>query len=213
MAVCRTGKVSVAAKSLQVNHATVSRRIAALEQAIDARLFEKTESGYHLTDVGEKLLSFAEQIESVALEANEQISREASQLSGSVRIGAPEGFGSFYLAPRVPQLTEKYPGLKVELVALSRHLSLLKREADLAVSLARPKSDRLYARKLGRPQFQHILLIACPGFNPVFLSFRIRTPERLHSRCKLLHQFRGRLLFQAGIKRMFLQNFLKSRLI
>jgi DNA-binding transcriptional LysR family regulator len=69
-------------------------------------------------------------------------------VSGVVRIGAPEGFGSYFLAPRLARLAEAHPQLEIELVAISGVLSLSKREADLAVALSPPQEGRLLARKL-----------------------------------------------------------------
>lgn len=152
--VCRRGKLVHAAKSLRVDHTTVSRRIAALEQATGTKLFNKTERGYGLTRTGERLLPIAEEMENAALRAQEDVSGGTMRLSGAVRIGAPDGFGSFFLAPRLPALIDKHPDLEIDLVALPRYLSLSKREADLAVTLARPTTGRLYARKLTDYQLQ-----------------------------------------------------------
>ncbi len=152
--VARRGKLVLAAKGLRVDHTTVSRRIAALERATGTKLFDKTERGYCLTWAGERLLPVAEEMENAALRAQEDLADGSKQLSGSVRLGAPDGFGSFFLAPRLPYLTGKYPGLEIDLVALPRYLSLSKREADLAVTLARPSTGRLYARKLTDYQLQ-----------------------------------------------------------
>jgi DNA-binding transcriptional LysR family regulator len=70
-------------------------------------------------------------------------------LTGSVRIGAPEAFGTFCLAERIGELSAEHPGLSIELVATPRAFSLSKREADLAIGLSRPATGRLHARKLG----------------------------------------------------------------
>src|SRR5690606_34467620 len=71
-----------------------------------------------------------------------------SSLEGVVRIGAPDGFGVAFLAPRIGELTERHPGLRVELVPVPRAFSLSRREADIAVTLERPREGRLVARKL-----------------------------------------------------------------
>ncbi|MCP4232591.1 MAG: LysR family transcriptional regulator [Aestuariibacter sp.] len=150
----RRSKLIHAAKSLRVDHTTVSRRIAALEQATGAKLFQKTERGYTLTPSGEKLLPVAEGMENAALTIQDEISGNTLSLSGVVRIGSPDGFGSFFLAPRLPSLVESHPNLEIDLVALPRYFSLSKREADLAITLARPETGRLYARKLTDYQLQ-----------------------------------------------------------
>jgi DNA-binding transcriptional LysR family regulator len=71
-----------------------------------------------------------------------------AQLTGTVRIGAPDGFGSHFLASRLVKFTERYPDLDLQLVATARLFSLSKREADIAISLTMPKEGRIVGRKL-----------------------------------------------------------------
>ena len=148
LALCRKSKLIRAAETLRVDHTTVSRRVAALESALGTKLVEKTELGYRPTDAGEKLIPIAEQIENSALYLEDDIGGGGSQLSGPVRVGSPDGFGSFFLAPNLPKLISKHPGLEIDLVAVPRYVSLSRREADISVTLGRPTTGRLYARKL-----------------------------------------------------------------
>lgn len=148
LAVARSGRLTLAAKRLGVDHATVSRRVGALEAALEARLFERSPRGYALTDAGERLLARAEEMESAAAKLQNEIGGENLTLGGAVRIGAPDGFGTVFLAPRLPSLGQRHPDLELQLLAVPRIFSLSKREADLAVSLARPTEGRLAARKL-----------------------------------------------------------------
>jgi DNA-binding transcriptional LysR family regulator len=148
LAVARTGRLTTAAAQLSTDHATVSRRIAALEQALSARLFERSPRGSVLTPAGERLLSHVEQMENVAAKIQNDIAGSDLALSGAVRIGAPDGFGSSFLAPRIGELCRRYPGLDVQLIAMPRIFSLSKREADIAIGLTRPTEGRLVARKL-----------------------------------------------------------------
>lgn len=148
LAVARTGRLTAAARRLGADHATVSRRVAALEGALQARLFERSPRGYALTEAGERLVARAEEMESAAQRMQNEIAGEKLSLGGAVRIGAPDGFGSFFLAPRLPALGARHPDLELQLVATPRIFSLSKREADIAVGLARPTEGRLAARKL-----------------------------------------------------------------
>lgn len=148
LAVARTGKLTAAATRLRSDHTTVARRISAIEQSLGARLFDRSPTGYNLTKDGAQLLTTAEAMESLALTAQAGIGHSDLAVSGAVRIGAPEGFGSYFLAPRMAPLIEQYPGLQVELVAISGVLSLSKREAELAITLSAPSEGRLVARKL-----------------------------------------------------------------
>lgn len=148
LAVARAGRLTAAATRLGVEHSTVSRRLAALEATLGAQLFDRRPHGYALTAAGERLMVAAEGMESLALSAQGTIAGADLGVAGTVRIGAPDGFGTFFLAPRIAALAQTHPDLDIQLLAMPRVFSLSKREADLAVSLSRPKEGRLAARKL-----------------------------------------------------------------
>jgi DNA-binding transcriptional LysR family regulator len=148
LAVARTGRLTVAAKRLGVDHSTLSRRLATLEEALGAKLFDRAMSGYSLTHQGEDLLARAESMESTALAIQSDVGQGRSQVSGTVRIGTPDGFGTAFLAPVIHELTTAQPALQIDLVATPLGFSLSKREADIAISLSRPVEGRLHVRKL-----------------------------------------------------------------
>jgi DNA-binding transcriptional LysR family regulator len=148
LAVGRTGKLSAAAIKLRADHATVSRRISALEDALQVKLLERRSTGVTLTEQGQKLMQAAEAMESLALAGMADLQQSELKISGAVRIGAPEGFGSYFLAPRLGALCDRHPELEIELVAMGAVFSLSKREADIAVGLTRPEQGRLFSRKL-----------------------------------------------------------------
>jgi DNA-binding transcriptional LysR family regulator len=148
LAIARSGRLTGAAARLRVDHMTLSRRIGALEHGLDAKLFERSPQGYSLTEAGQRLLPIAEEMERLALGAHESVGGSAASLSGSVRIGSPEGFGSYFLAPRISRLTERHPQLGIQIVATSAAFSLSRRDADLVVTVGRPPSGRLQAEKL-----------------------------------------------------------------
>lgn len=161
LSVARAGRLTVAARRLGADHATVSRRITSLETALKTKLFERRPHGYQLTAQGERLLANAEAIETQALAAQSEIGGADLSLSGAVRIGAPDGFGAMFLAPRIGALAERYPELDLQLVAMSRIPSLSKREADIAISLSPPREGRIVARKLGD---YDLALYAAPAY-------------------------------------------------
>ncbi len=148
LAVARSGQLTTAAKGLKVDNATVARRIRALETALDARLFDRNPKGYSLTEVGQRLLPSAEAMETSTLEAQAQVQGRDESLEGVVRLGAPDGFGSFFLAPRIHKLARRHPKLEIQLVAMPRVFSLSKREADVSIAITRPTSGRLMIAKL-----------------------------------------------------------------
>lgn len=148
LAVARTGKLTVAARRMGIDHSTLSRRITDLEQTLQTKLFDRSVQGYILTPQGETLLASAQAMESIALGILGNVAGSSLKVAGSVRIGAPDGFGATFLAPRLGALSDAHPELRIELVTMPRIFSLTKREADIAIGLAPPREGRLHARKL-----------------------------------------------------------------
>ncbi len=148
LAVARAGQILGAARRLGVNHATVSRRVAALEGALSTKLFRRQTTGSELTPEGERFMAIAERMESEIIAARAEIAGEDQVIAGTVRIGAPDGFGVAYLAPRLGRLAQQHPDLAIQLVPVPRSFSLSRREADIAITVARPTEGRLVAAKL-----------------------------------------------------------------
>lgn len=147
--VARTQKASSAARRLGVDYTTVSRRIATLEKALGALLFEKSRStGFSLTMEGQRLLVHAETLESTLQTACEQLSDTHLAPSGQVRIGATEGFGSYFIAPQLSFFQERYPGIALEVLPVPHFVNLSRREADIAITLERPERGPYVCRKL-----------------------------------------------------------------
>lgn len=136
-----------AAGRLGVSQARLSRHIAALEDAVGARLFDRTTRGSILTPDGEALFATAERVEAEVLSGLADM-QGREEVSGTVRIGAPDGFGSAFLAPRLGRFRTAYPDLRIQLVPVPRSFSLSEREADIAVMVGRPEKGRLRVRKL-----------------------------------------------------------------
>ncbi len=148
LAVARSGRLTAAAARLAVDHSTLSRRIAALEHSLKAKLFDRSPSGYTLTDEGRRLLPIGEEMERLAIGAGEAVGGSSTSVAGTVRIGSPEGFGSYFLAPRIARLKALHPRLTVQLVAAPAVFSLARRDADIVVSVSRPPAGRLTVSRL-----------------------------------------------------------------
>ncbi len=148
LAVARAGQILGAARRLGINHATVSRRVAALEAALSTKLFRRQTTGSELTPEGERFLAIAERMETEIIAARAEIAGEDQVVAGTVRIGAPDGFGVDYLAPRLGELSALHPDLAIQLVPVPRSFSLSRREADIAITMERPTEGRLVAAKL-----------------------------------------------------------------
>ncbi|HLL30226.1 MAG TPA: LysR family transcriptional regulator [Allosphingosinicella sp.] len=148
LAVARSGRLTAAAAKLGVDHSTLSRRIGALEHALRTKLFDRSPSGYTLTDHGRRLLPIGEEMERLAIGAGEAVGGSSTSVSGTVRIGSPEGFGSYFLAPRIAGLKAQHPRLTIQLVAAPAVFSLARRDADIVISVSRPPAGRLNVAKL-----------------------------------------------------------------
>lgn len=148
LAVARTGQMLAASQRLGVNHATVARRVEGLEAGLNAKLFVRRPTGCSLTDAGTAFLASAERIEAEMLAAKAAVTDTDIRLSGTVRVGAPDGLGTAFLAPRLWRLTEDHPELVIQLVPVPRTFSLSRREADVAITVERPARGSLVSRKL-----------------------------------------------------------------
>ncbi len=148
LAVARAGQILGAAQQLGLNHATVGRQLTALEADLGAKLVERQTMGCTLTPAGDLLLKSAERVESEVLQVSSEISGARAAISGTVRIGAPDGLGNYFLARHMGKLARAHPELTIQLVPLPRTFSLSRREADIVVTLDRPKQGKLIIKKL-----------------------------------------------------------------
>ena len=140
LAVARSRTISLAGRRTGADHATVARRITALEGALGLQLFERNPRGYNLTQRGEALFGLASALEIEAVRIEETAAGQQQGLTGAVRISVPEGFGNFFLASRIGALAAAHPRLAVELITIQQIVALSRREADVAVTMTLPPS-------------------------------------------------------------------------
>ncbi|HXW25248.1 MAG TPA: LysR family transcriptional regulator [Xanthobacteraceae bacterium] len=150
LAVARAGTLAAAARRLGVNQTTVARRLAAAEKALGARLFERREGMLRPTRAGEAAIARAAQVEQEVLALERGVGGADAVAAGSVRVTAVPILANRLLIPALPRLVARHPRLRVELVGEPRNLSLTRREADVAVRLARPEAGTALARRIGR---------------------------------------------------------------
>lgn len=150
LAVGRTGSLSRAAAQLSVNHSTVLRRLAALEQRLGVRLFERLPTGYVPSAAGEELRArldpLVEQIES----AQRQLSGRDRRLSGTIRITTPDSVAHALLTPILAAFARAHPDIHLQLVVSNLFFSLSRREADVAVRPSNTPPENLLGRRVGR---------------------------------------------------------------
>ena len=154
LAAARSGAIAAAARRLRVNESTVTRRLARAEASFGTRLFLRAGGRLLPTPAGEGLLARAEAMER-ELEAAAAALGGADRLAaGRVRLTAVPMLVDRLLLPALPRLLAAHPDLELELIAEPRDLSLTKREADLALRLARPGGEqRVLARRIGSLAF------------------------------------------------------------
>ncbi|OBF48429.1 MULTISPECIES: LysR family transcriptional regulator [Mycobacteriaceae] len=148
LAVGRTGRYTTAAEELGLNHTTISRRIAALEQSIGGRLVARVAGGWELTDLGREALAAAEAVESAVRSLSvDPAGRRA--LEGVVRISATDGFSAYIVAPAAALVQRDHPGVAVEIVATTRRASQQRSGLDVEVVVGEPQVHRAEAIRLG----------------------------------------------------------------
>jgi DNA-binding transcriptional LysR family regulator len=148
LAIAATGSMQTAAQQLGVATSTVSRRIAAWEGKLGAKLVDRRSTGALLTAAGQTLSILAKDIDERMRATEAALSAADEALAGPIRLTVGDGMGEVLL-PLLAEFQRSYPKLRIELAADSRPLNLAKREADLAIRALRPKGDALIARKLG----------------------------------------------------------------
>ena len=148
LAVGRSGRYNTAAEELGLNHTTISRRIAALEQSIGGRVLARVGAGWELTDLGRDALSAAEAVESAVRSLTVDPGGRRT-LEGVVRISATDGFSAYIAAPAAAQVQRDHPNVAVEIVAATRRATQQRSGLDVEVVVGEPKVRRAKAIRLG----------------------------------------------------------------
>jgi DNA-binding transcriptional LysR family regulator len=153
----RQGTLAAAGTALKLDPTTVGRRLTKLEEGLGARLFDRTPTGYVLTEAGHRLLPRAERIEREALGVERDVAGEDQKLEGVVRLTATEMLTTRFIAPHLRRFRERYPEIQLELHCTNLDVNLARREADIALRLARPTQEDLIIKRLS---FIHLGLYA-----------------------------------------------------
>ncbi|WP_333713417.1 LysR family transcriptional regulator [Yoonia sp.] len=148
LAVARAEGLTGAAGTLKMDPSTLGRRIARLERSVGAALFVKSPQGYALTDLGARMRETAAEAERHLLRALDEGQGAADQLTGQIRIGAPDGAANFVLPQVVAAIQAQNPDLEVQILALPRVVNLSRREADMAITVSPPAAGRLTVQKI-----------------------------------------------------------------
>jgi DNA-binding transcriptional LysR family regulator len=136
LAVAREGSTLAASRVLTMNQTTVSRRIEALEHALGLGLFTRTTRGFALTPQGQALLQKVEVVETAALDVDVEATRLTRDLSGSIRVTAPEAMMTHTISPIMLAYRTLHPEVRFENLSAEHRISLEKGEADIAFRAA-----------------------------------------------------------------------------
>lgn len=146
LAVARDGGLSGAARALNVNHSTVSRRLSALEERLGTRLFERLPQGLVPTEAGSDAIVSAEKIEAELFALDTRIAGQDTELEGPLRVTAAQLIFEVQLAEIVARFAEMHPRIDVTMIAANEVISLQRREADVAVRVSDAPDETLFGR-------------------------------------------------------------------
>jgi len=149
LAVLGDGSLSAAARSLRLTQPTLGRHIDELEQALGVVLFTRSRAGLTPTEAALELAPHAETMAAAAEALVRAASAEAAEDRGTVRLTASEVVGTEILPAILAPFMERHPRIAIELVVSNRNEDLVRREADIAVRMARPTQNALLARRIG----------------------------------------------------------------
>ena len=150
LGVLEEGSLSGAARALGVAQPTIGRHVAALERSLKLALFTRSQSGLLPTEAARSLRAYAESMRSTAAALERTAASQGTGVRGTVRITASDVIGVEVLPPIIAGLRERHPHLAVELTLTDRVQDLLRREADIAVRMLRPRQELLVARRIGQ---------------------------------------------------------------
>ena len=161
LSLARAPSALEASVQLGIDQSTVSRRLRRLEDDMGTRLFDRHSQGHRLTAAGHRLLEHVERLESTLSAVEADVFGDRLALSGEIRLGTTEAFGSFFLAPHLAHFCARHPAISVDLLPMPRHLNLSKHEADASITVDRPTAENFVTSKLAD---YRLLPYATPAF-------------------------------------------------
>jgi DNA-binding transcriptional LysR family regulator len=147
------GSLAAAARSLGVEHATVARRIAALETSLNMKLVDRRGRVYQLTEDGMRVAEYAAQMEAASFALLRFADGEEGRIEGEVTLSAPPAYLGTLVARRLGMLRERHPRLQLRLVGAKSTASLARKETDIAIMFSRPEEQSVVTKSLGSLRF------------------------------------------------------------
>ncbi len=133
LAVARSGSVRTAAGKLEVNHSTVLRRVAQLEERLGAKMFEKLPTGYRLTNAGDEILQFAADMEVSSKQLETRIFGRDQSVRGLLRVTLAPTLATHLLMPDFADFARLHPDIEMEIISSDDPVNLTNRDADVAL--------------------------------------------------------------------------------
>ncbi len=161
LAAAELGSFRKAARHLDKDIATVTRRIKGVEKLIGEKLFTIMPNGVEPTPSGSLAAMTAQRMESSFVDFVRDLEHVAPAQSGIVRVAATEGLGTYWVMPRLVEFQRAFPRLTVDLRVAMESVDVLRHEADVALQFSQPSNPDLIATRLAR---MHI----CPFASTVY---------------------------------------------
>jgi DNA-binding transcriptional LysR family regulator len=199
LAVARAGSVRAAAERLGVNHATILRRIAQLEERLGTHLFEKLPSGYRLTEAGEEVRELANQMEASSHQLETRVFGRDQSVRGLLRVTMTPILATHLLMPDLADFARLHPDIEMEILSSGELANLTNRDADVAIRVVYDRKtlppilhglkgpelfggvymsrDRLTAWRAGAPDTIHWIVIGIHGIPDWASGGEVRTTE------------------------------------
>jgi DNA-binding transcriptional LysR family regulator len=147
-AVAEAGSFTHAGDTLNLSQSAVSRQISALEEALSVPLFHRHARGLILTEQGEQLNRTVREVFAKLAMTEALLTESRDKAAGQLKVTTTVGFGSSWLAPRLPPFLEAHPEVSVSLLLDDGDLDLAMREADVAIRMHPPRQPDLIQRHL-----------------------------------------------------------------
>ena len=148
LAIQREGSLRKAADRMKVNHATVARALRGAEESLGTRLFDRSARGLTLTQPGEALLPYAQEMERQMLEVQRRLTGLDSDPSGKVRVSMPPSFAHSFFVPILVEFSRAFPDIRIDVIATNRFSDLTRQEADVSIRAANQIDEDLVGRRL-----------------------------------------------------------------
>lgn len=197
----RTQSLSAAARELGVEHATVGRRLDALEAALGLRLVDRLPRSRPLTEAGRALAALAGGMDNLAADVERLSRQDLMAVAGVVKVSAPPSIAAHCITPNIARLRLQHPGLHLVLTPSTRLAALERGEADIAIRTAWPADHAALRRKIGQVRFGLYATSAFLALHPEQWTFIAYDASRDHLPQQVwLHQLRGdrRIVFAAS---------------